>query len=183
MWCVLDISCFFISWLTILPIYLQFLQCILAQEQVILYTSAKLSGSLWSLGFLKICPIFLSDLKIIRVLYLFNILLIRFVVPLTYRRMDRILSSDCVSETVVLFACLLIVLIMSFVSCPFFCKSNFKWLSSICKCSLSEMMKALCRVNWLQIVFVLSGAIRHVDIYLCVLVFYTLDGLRYRQLS
>ena len=114
------------------------------QEQGILYTPAELSGGLWSLEFLKICPIFLGGLKIIRILCLFNILPIWFVVPLTYGRMDRILSSGCVSETVVLFACLLIVLIMPFLLCQFFCKASFKWLNSVCRCSLSEMMKALC---------------------------------------
>ena len=76
-------------------------------------------------GFFKICPIFLDDLKIIRILYLFNILPIRSVVSLTYGRMDRIFSSGCVSETVVLFVYLLIVLII-FLSCPFFCKVSFK---------------------------------------------------------
>ena len=84
----------------------------------------------------------MGGLKIVRILCLFNILPIQSVVPLTYGRIDRILSSGCVSETVVLFACLLIVLIMSFLLCPFFCKASFKWLSSVC--SLSEMEKALC---------------------------------------
>jgi len=49
-----------------------------------------------------------------------------------------------VSETIVLFACLLIVLIMSFLLCPFFYKASFKWLNSVCRCSLSEMEKTLC---------------------------------------
>ena len=84
------------------------------QKQGILYTPAELSGSLWSLGFLKIYSISLGGLKIVRILYLFNILPIRFV-PLTYGRMDRIFSSDCVSDNVVLFAYLLIVLIISFI--------------------------------------------------------------------
>ena len=132
--------CSFIRRLTILlvsPMY------IYPQEQSILYTPAELSRDLWSLVFPKICRILLG-LKIIRILCLFNILPIRSVVPLTYGRMDRILSSSCVSKTVVLFACLLIVLIMSFLSCLFFCKTSFKWLSSVCRCSLSEMVKALC---------------------------------------
>ena len=86
----------------------------------------------------------MGGLKIVRTLYLFNSLPIRSVVPLTYGRMDRILSSDCMTETVVLFAYLLIVLIMSFLSCPFSCKASFKWLSSVYRCSLSEMVKVLC---------------------------------------
>jgi len=65
---------------------------------------AELSGDLWSLRLLKICPIFLDGLKIVRILCLFNILLIWSAVPLTYGRMDRILLSGCVSKTVVLFA-------------------------------------------------------------------------------
>ena len=73
-----------------------------------------MNGGLRFLDFFKICAIFLGGLKIIRILCLFHILLIRSIVPLTYGRMDRILSSDCVSKTVVLFAYLLIVLIISF---------------------------------------------------------------------
>jgi len=69
---------------------------------------------------------------------LFKILPIRSVVLLTYGRMDRIFS-DYVLETL-LFACLLIV---SFLSCLFFCKAVFKWLSSVYRCSLSEMVKVL----------------------------------------
>jgi len=38
----------------------------------------------------------------------------------------------------------LIVLIMSFLLGLFFYKASFKWLSSVCKCSLSEMVKAIC---------------------------------------
>ena len=126
----------------------------------------------------------MSGLKIVRILCLFNILPIRSVVLLTYGRMDRILSSGCVSEIVVLFACLLIVLIMSFLSCPFFCKASFKWLSSVCKCSLSEMEKALCTSESIADCSVMGGgATRHVGICLCVLIFCTFDGLRYRQLS
>jgi len=144
--------CSFIRRLTILSISPMY-TC--PQKQGILYIPAELSGGLWSLGFLKICPIFLGGLKIVWILCdLFNILPIRSVVPLTYGRMDKILSSDYVSETIVLFACLLIVLIMSFLSCPFFCKAIFKWLSSVCRCSLSEMVKALCTSE--LIVFVLS---------------------------
>ena len=120
--------CSFIRRLTILPVSPMY-TC--PQEQDILYTLAEQSGGLWSLGFLKICPIFLGGLKIIRILCLFNILPIRSVVPLTYGRTDRILSSSCTSETVVLFACLLIVLIMSFFVVSVFCKVSFKWLSSV----------------------------------------------------
>jgi len=123
----------------------QFLQCILARRNKIFYTLAELNEWRSSIfRFLKICAIFLGGLKIIRILCLFHILLIRSIVPLTYGRMDRILSSDCVSKTVVLFAYLLIVLIMPFLSCPFFCKAVSKWLSSVCRCSLSEIVKALC---------------------------------------
>jgi len=99
-WCHVDVL-LFLSW----PFF-QFLQCTCPEEQSILYlyscvgiyTPAELSGGFWSLGFLKICPIFLSGLKIIRILYLFNILSIRSVL-LTYGRMNRILSSDFMSET------------------------------------------------------------------------------------
>ena len=131
----------FIRRLTILPVSSMY-TC--PQEQDILYTLAELNGGLWFLGFLKICPIFLDGLKIVQILCLLNILPIRSVAPLIYGRMNRIFSSDCVSETVVLFACLLI---MSFLSCPFFCCVRFfvrliKWLNSVYKCSLSE--KALC---------------------------------------
>jgi len=97
----------------------RFLQCILARRNKVFYIFL-LSRDLWFLEFLKIYPVFFDGLKIIQILCLFNILPIRSVVPLTYGRMDRILSSDCVSETVVLFAYLLIVLIISFLSCPFF---------------------------------------------------------------
>ena len=45
------------------------------------------------------------------------------------------------SESIVLFACLLIILVISFL-CPFFCNASFRWLSSVC--SLSAMMKVLC---------------------------------------
>ena len=104
--------CSFIRRLTILsvaPMY-TYLQeqvfCILLRSWV----------EVWSLGFLKICPIFLDSLKI---LCLFNILPIRSVVPLTYGRMGRILSSGYVSKIVVLFAYLLIILVV------FFCRVRF----------------------------------------------------------
>ena len=45
------------------------------------------------------------------------------------------------SEAVVLFECLSIILIMSFLSSPFLCKASFRWF---CRCSLSEIVKALC---------------------------------------
>jgi len=110
--------CSFIRRLTILPVSSMYT----CSQQGILYIPMELSG-FWFLGFLKICPIFLG-LKIVWILYLFNILPIRPVIPLIYGKMDKIFSSDCVSEIVVLFACLLIVI--SFLSCPFFCKTNFK---------------------------------------------------------
>jgi len=53
-------SCSFIRILTILPIFPMY---IFPQEQGILYTPAELSGGLWSLGFLKTCPIFLEVWK------------------------------------------------------------------------------------------------------------------------
>jgi len=56
--------CSFIHRLNILPVS-SIYTC--PQEQNILYTPAKLSGSLWSLGFLKIYPIFLGDLKIVEI--------------------------------------------------------------------------------------------------------------------
>jgi len=54
----------FIRRLTILLV----LQYILARRNNILYAPAELNGGLLFLGFLKICPIFLGDLKI-RILY------------------------------------------------------------------------------------------------------------------
>ena len=128
-----------------------------------------------SLGFLKICSIFLGGLKIIRILCLFNILPIRSVVSFTYRRMYRILLSDCVSEIVVLFACYIDCFDCVFFVMFVFCKASFKWLSSIRRCFLSEMVKALCEL--IETVFVLGDL---ACIYLCVLVFVL---LRYRQLS
>jgi len=47
-----------------------------------------------------------------------------------------------------LLACLLIILFIFFLSCPFFCKTCFRWLSSVCKCSLLEMVKLYVQVNW-----------------------------------
>ena len=85
---------------------------ICSQEEGILYIPAELSGGLRSLGFLKICPIFLSDLKIIRILCLFNILPIQSVVPLTYGRTDGIPSS----ETVVLSAFIVLIIFFFVVS-------------------------------------------------------------------
>ena len=90
-WSVLTwhhVGCSFIRRLTILPVSPMY-TC--PQEQNILYTPAELSGGLWSLGFFKICPIFLDgleNLKIVWILCLFNILPIRSVVPLTYGRID-----------------------------------------------------------------------------------------------
>jgi len=128
----------FIRRLTILPLSPMY-TC--PQEQDIFYIPAELTGGLWSLGFLKICLIFLGDLKIVRMLCLFNILPIWSVVLLTWEN-GHIGSSRLYQrhwETVVLFVCLLIVLIMSFLSYLFFCKIVFKWLNSVCRCSLSEI--------------------------------------------
>ena len=88
--------------------------------------------------------------------------------------MDRILLSDCVSEIVVLFACYIDCFDCVFFVMSVFCKASFKWLSSVCRCFLSEMV--LCEL--IETVFVLGDL---VCIYLCVLVFVL--GLRYRQLS
>jgi len=44
------------------------------------------------------------------------------------------------------------------------------------------MMKALCTSELIAVFVLGGGATRHVGIYLCVLVFCTLDGLRYQQL-
>jgi len=117
------------------------------QEQDILCTPAELSGGLWSLGFLKICPIFLGDLKTVWML-LFNILPMQSVVLFIYRRMEKIflpISCDgCVLWFIAFLMYLLIILFVSFLSCPFFWKACFRWLSPVCKCSLSEMVKVLC---------------------------------------
>jgi len=81
--------CSFIRRLTILPVSLIYLPAGTRE-----YFCVHLSGDLWSWGFLKSCPIFLSGLKIVRILCLFNILPIWSVVPLTYGRINRILLSD-----------------------------------------------------------------------------------------
>jgi len=82
-----------------------------------------------------------------------NVVLIQYPVDMVYcsfyRRMEKVLllvsSCDgCVLGFIVLLVCLLIILFISFLSCPFFCKACFRWLSSVCKCFLSEMIKALC---------------------------------------
>jgi len=135
----------------------QFLQCILARRNKIFYTLAELNEWRSSIfRFLKICAIFLGGLKIIRILCLFHILLIRSIVPLTYGRMDRILSSDCVSKTVVLFAYLLIVLIISFFvvsekrvrfSVRLFLSDWILSIDVLCQ----RWWKLYVQVNWLQI--------------------------------
>jgi len=148
-----------------------------SQEQDILYTPAELSGSLWSLGFLKICPIFLGDLKIVWIC-LFNILPIRSIVPLTYGSMDKILSSDCVSETV------LSCLHWLFWLC-LFCRVRFSvklflsdWVLSV-DVLCQRWWKLYVQVNWLQTVFVLDDGgylgMRYLSV--CVLVLCIL-GLR-----
>jgi len=66
------------------------------QKQDILYTSAELSRGLWSLGFLKICPIFLGSLKIIQILCLFNI---QFDLLFLWHMEEWVgSSSDCVRD-------------------------------------------------------------------------------------
>jgi len=72
---------------------------------------------------------------------------------------------------------------LSFLSCSFFCKTSFRWLSSVCRYFLSEMVKALLYKwvdCWLFLCWVMVRLCMQVSI--CVLVFCTLDGLRYRQL-
>jgi len=105
-------------------------------------------GAEWrSLEFLKICPIFLDDLKIVRILCLFNILLIRSIVVCQKPLCLYIYS---------------IVLMMSFLSCPFFCKISFKWLSSIylfIDVLCQRWWKLYVQVSWLQTVFVLNGIV------------------------
>jgi len=77
-------------------------------------------------------------------LYLFNILPIRYVISFIYGKMEKVLltvssCNGCVG--VALLVCLLINLFISFLSCPFFSKACFRWLNSV---FLSEMVKALC---------------------------------------
>jgi len=68
--------------------------------------------------------------------------------------------------------CLLIISFISFLSCPFFCKACFRWLNSVCKCSLSEMVKALCTNELIADCFVLGDDVtQHVSIYPYVLIF------------
>jgi len=116
------------------------------QEQDILYTPVELSRGRWSLGFLKICSTFLEGLKTVWILYLFSILPIWSIVPFIYGRMAKIflLVSSC--DGCVGVHCLtgvFAILFIFFLSYPFFCKACFRRLSSVCKCSLSEMVKAL----------------------------------------
>jgi len=125
--------CSFIRRLTIVPVFLMYLP---AGTRYFVYP-AELSGDLWSLGFLKIFLIFLNGLKIVRILCLFNTLLIRSVVSLIYRKMNRILSIASQRPL----SCLHNYL--GYLFCPFFCKASFR-LSSVCRCFLSAMMKALC---------------------------------------
>jgi len=152
--------CSFIRKLIILPVS-PIYTC--PQEQNILYI-LELSGGSWSLGFLKIYPIFLGSLKFGYCVSLIC-LPIRSVVLLTYGRMDRILSSDCVSETVVLFAYLLIVLLY------LFCRVRFSvrlilndWVLSV-DILYQRWWKFYVQVNQLQTVFVVMT--RHIGIYLC----------------
>ena len=63
---------------------------------------------------------------------------------------------------------LLIILVMSFLSYPLFCKASFRWLSCVCRCSLSEVVKVFSTSELLTVFVLSSGATRHVDIYLCV---------------
>jgi len=88
----------FIRKLTILPISPMYLP---AGTKYFIYSELRF---LKIFGISSIVLRFVLDGLKIRILCLFNILPIRFVVPLTYGRMDRIFSS-CMSETV-LFACL-----------------------------------------------------------------------------
>ena len=101
--------CSFICRLTILLVSSMY-TC--PQEQGILYTPAELCGGLWSLGFLKICSIFLG-LKFAYVCLISNLLFLWYM-----GEWIGFFLSDCVSETIVLFACLLIIYV--FLSCPIF---------------------------------------------------------------
>jgi len=119
------------------------------------YPYKILSGSLWHSRFLKSCSIFFfGEGSSKTILYLFNILLIWSVVFLIYRRMKKILlpvsSCDgCVLEFVVLLVCLLILLFISFLSYPFFCKAFVR--SKMVELSVffvRETAKAYVPVNW-----------------------------------
>jgi len=67
-----------------------------------------------------------------------------------------------------LLVCLLIIFI-SFLSCPFFCKAYFTWLSFVYKCSLLETVKALSISELIVDFFVLNDdVIQHVSIFLFV---------------
>jgi len=162
--------CSFIRRLTILSISPMY-TCL--QKQGILYIPAELSGGLWSLGFLKICPIFLGGLKIVWILCdLFNILPIRSVVPLTYGRMDKILSSDYVSETIVLFAVYWLFWLCLFCRVLFSVRLFLSdWVLSV-DVLCQRWWKLYVQVNWLFLCWVVVLT-RHVDIYLCVGFLYT----------
>jgi len=119
--------------------------------------------------------LFLGSLKTVWMLYLFSILSIG---PLFLLYMEEWKRFFCPSHLVIVvcwgslpYWCLLIILFISFLSCSFFCKAYFRWLSSICKYSLSEMVKALCTSELIADFFVLGDVTQHVSIYPYVLLF------------
>jgi len=113
--------CTFFHKLTILPISPMY-TC--PQEQGIFYTPSELNRGLWSLGFLKISPIFLGGLKIVWILYLISCqsdLLFLWHIGEWIESFHLIVCQKLLS-------CLLIILVMFFLSRPFFCKTSFRWL-------------------------------------------------------
>jgi len=124
----------------------------------ILYTPVELtmSGG-WSLGFFKICPIFLEGKRFKCRTYSISCPIP--VIPFIYGRMEKIFlpvlsCDDCVGvHWITVFADLFI----SCLSCPFFCKACFRWLSSVRKCSLSEMESSMYKWidSWLLLCWVM----------------------------
>jgi len=124
-------------------------------------------GAKWrSLEFLKICPIFLDALKTVRILCLFNILPI--FLPIFLWHMGEWIEffRPVVSETIVLFACLLIVLIMSFLSCPFFLRPVLSgWVLSVDVLFCQRWWKLYVQVDCT--LFLCWVVTRYISIYEC----------------
>jgi len=166
----------FIRRLTILPVCPMY-TC--PQEQVYFVHSYG-AGGLWFLRFLKICPIFLNGLKI------------GYCVCLISCQSDLLFlwhTGEWIGFRLIVcvrnryLVCMFIDCFDYVLSCPFFCKTIFKWLDSVCRCSLSEMVKDLCTSELIADCFCAGWWCDSACIYLCVLVFCTLDDLRYCQLS
>jgi len=121
------------------------------QEQGILYTQEKLSEGLWSLGFLKICPIFLEGLKTIWMLYLFSILSIWSVVSFIYGRIEKVLFLVSSCDGCVLGFIALLVFADYFIYIFFIVRSLVRLVSddSVCKCTFCQRWwKLYIQVTW-----------------------------------